>query len=133
MSKNQLLEDVKGLEEEVSPTPESLQRDLIREAKNVKSIDDQIDDTIESILETTKNHGTSTPEDRFYALDAFRQDGFFIQVFKNGENYYGWAKEMIPDLMGKRMTFEAKANTAFSCGHQLVKLAKLWKQKYKRV
>ena len=123
LSKKQLLDDIRDLEIENKPTPESLQNDLKRAAQGLDS-EKQIDDALDNILDQVKRTGTSTlPEDRIIQLDAFQYRGFFIQVFQFQGVHFGWARFVHPLIAGTKIEFEAKDYpTAFGCGQFLVNL-----------
>lgn len=123
LSKKQLLDDVRDLELENKPTPESLAGDLKRAAQGLSS-EKQIDEALDNILDQVKRTGTtSLPEDRVIQLDAFQYRGFFIQVFQFQGVHFGWARFVHPLIAGTKIEFEAKGyRTAHSCGQFLVNL-----------
>lgn len=133
ISKKQLLDDVRDLELENKPTPESLQGDLKRAAQGLDS-EKQIDNALDGILDQVSRTGTSlTDEEKVTQLDAFQYRGFFIQVFKFQGAYFGWAREVHPLITSTTIEFEAKDYpTAFSCGQQLVRLVNILRKR-KRV
>lgn len=130
LSKNQIIEDVNALEVEAKPVPESLERDLKRAAQGLDD-DKQIDDAIESVTDRVNRTGTSSlPEERVKIFDAFQHRGFFIQVFGLGDNHYGWAREISPLLIDRRIEFEAKGYaTPFGCGQFLVNLVNTYRNR----
>lgn len=123
LSKKQLLDDVRDLELENKPTPESLQGDLKRAAQGLDS-EKQIDNALDGILDQVSRTGTSlTDAEKVTQLDAFQHRGFFIQVFKFEGAHFGWARLVHPLITGTKIEFEAKDHpTAFGCGQQLVRL-----------
>ena len=130
LSKNQLIEDVNALEVEKQPVPESLERDLKRATQGLDD-DKLIDEAIDSVTDRVNRTGTSSFEDeKVRQFDAFTHRGFFIQVFGLGNSYYGWAKEVQPLLIDRRIEFEAKDhNTAFTCGQFLVNIVNTFRNR----
>lgn len=130
ISKKQVIEDVNALEVEQKPVPESLERDLKRATQGM-SDDKLIDDAIESVTDRVNRTGTSSlPEEKVKQFDAFAHRGFFIQVFGLGNSYYGWAREVSPIILDRRIEFEAKGhNTPFGAGQFLVNLVNTYRNR----
>ena len=130
ISKKQVIEDVNALEEENKPVPESLERDLKRASQGLTD-DKLIDDAIDSVTDRVNRTGSSSFEDeKVKVFDAFTHRGFFIQVFGLGSSYYGWAREVQPLLINRRIEFEAKDhNTPFGCGQFLVNIVNTYRNR----
>lgn len=130
LSKKQLLDDVRDLELENKPTPDSLANDLKRAAQGLNS-EKQIDTALDNILDQVKRTGTTLlPEEQVQQLDAFQYRGFFIQVFRFQDMHFGWARFVHPLIAGTKIEFEANDfPSAFSCGKYLVNLVNTYHKK----